>query len=155
MLSGSYDVCARCAGGSNAGHTIVVKRGGVESKFAFHLLPSGQCHISFFLCHVREHDIRDPGLVNPKCVGIIGSGVVVHLPSFFTELDILQAAGASHMFSCEPEAHNVYSAGLDFSNRIFVSDRAHLVFDFHQIVDGLKEVELGRSRHGFLLHLLL
>lgn len=36
--------------------------------------------------------------------------------------------------------------GLDCSGRIFVSDRSHLVFDFHQIVDGLKEVELGGSR---------
>lgn len=26
-----------------------------------------------------------------------------------------------------------------------ISDRAHLVFDFHQIVDGLKEVELGEK----------
>lgn len=29
-----------------------------------------------------------------------------------------------------------------------ISDRAHLVFDFHQIVDGLKEVELGGSSIG-------
>lgn len=36
--------------------------------------------------------------------------------------------------------------GLKCSNRLLVSDRAHLVFDFHQIVDGLKEVELGNSR---------
>jgi len=36
--------------------------------------------------------------------------------------------------------------GLDCSNRLFISDRAHLVFDFHQIVDGLKEVELGGKR---------
>jgi adenylosuccinate synthase len=33
------------------------------------------------------------GLVNPKCVGIIGSGVVVHVPSFFKELDSLQQKG--------------------------------------------------------------
>ena len=36
--------------------------------------------------------------------------------------------------------------GLDCTGRLFISDRAHLVFDFHQIVDGLKEVELGGSR---------
>ena len=36
--------------------------------------------------------------------------------------------------------------GLDCTNRLFISDRAQLVFDFHQIVDGLKEVELGGSR---------
>lgn len=36
--------------------------------------------------------------------------------------------------------------GLDCTGRLFLSDRAHLVFDFHQIVDGLKEAELGGSR---------
>ena len=36
--------------------------------------------------------------------------------------------------------------GLDCTNRVFISDRAHLVFDFHQIVDGLKEVELGKMK---------
>lgn len=39
--------------------------------------------------------------------------------------------------------------GLNCTNRLFISDRAHLVFDFHQIVDGLKEVELGGSRYAF------
>ncbi|KAJ3987253.1 Adenylosuccinate synthetase [Lentinula detonsa] len=112
ILSAEFDVCARCAGGNNAGHTIVVPVGPekVPKTFAFHLLPSG--------------------LVNPKCTGLIGSGVVIHLPSFFEELDALQ------------------SRGLDCSNRLFISDRAQLVFDFHQIVDGLKEVELGGSSIG-------
>ncbi|KAJ3556006.1 hypothetical protein NM688_g2268 [Phlebia brevispora] len=82
----------------------------VPTTFAFHLLPSG--------------------LVNPKCVGVIGNGVVIHVPSFFAELDALEAQG------------------LDCTGRVFVSDRAQLVFDFHQIVDGLKEVELGGSSIG-------
>lgn len=34
------------------------------------------------------------GLVNPECVGLIGSGVVVHLPSLFAELEKLEAKGA-------------------------------------------------------------
>ncbi|CCM03230.1 uncharacterized protein FIBRA_05355 [Fibroporia radiculosa] len=112
LLSADVDVCARCAGGNNAGHTIVVPVGPehVKTTFAFHLLPSG--------------------LVNPGCIGVIGSGVVVHIPSFFAELDALQ------------------SQGLDCTDRLFISDRAHLVFDFHQIVDGLKEVELGGSSIG-------
>lgn len=43
--------------------------------------------------------------------------------------------------------------GLDCAGRLFVSDRAQLVFDFHQIVDGLKESELKGSRyiHGIFL----
>lgn len=110
VLSGQMDVCARCAGGNNAGHTIVADVNGVKTKFDFHLLPSG--------------------LVNPRCAGFIGSGVVVHVPSFFAELD------------------NITKKGLNCDGRLFISDRAHLVFDFHQVVDGLKEVELGGSSIG-------
>ncbi|KAL3916073.1 MAG: hypothetical protein SGPRY_006972 [Prymnesium sp.] len=36
-LSVNYDICARVAGGSNAGHTIIVD----GKKYAFHLVPSG------------------------------------------------------------------------------------------------------------------
>jgi adenylosuccinate synthase len=38
--------------------------------------------------------------------------------------------------------------GLKCADRLFVSDRAHLVLGFHQIVDGLKEIELGGSSIG-------
>ncbi|RIA81124.1 AMPSase 1 [Glomus cerebriforme] len=106
ILAQEADICARFAGGNNAGHTIVVN----GNKFGFHLLPSG--------------------LINPNCISVIGSGVVIHLPSLFSELEQLEAKG------------------LDVRDRIFISDRAHLVFDFHQIVDGLKEIELGRSSIG-------
>lgn len=106
MLSQEYDVCARVAGGSNAGHTIVVE--GV--KYKFHLLPSG--------------------ILNPDAIGIIGNGVVVHLPSFLAELDSLSDNGVKH------------------DGRVFISDRAHLVFDFHQKVDGALETRLGRNKIG-------
>jgi len=105
-LAQDVDVVARCQGGNNAGHTIVVN----GKKFDFHMLPSG--------------------LINPKSISIIGNGVVVHLPSLFQELE------------------NTESKGIDTKGRLFVSDRAHLVFDVHRIVDGLKEVELGRGGIG-------
>jgi len=43
MLAGEMDICARCAGGNNAGHTIVANVGPdqTKTKFDFHLLPSG------------------------------------------------------------------------------------------------------------------
>jgi adenylosuccinate synthase len=42
ILSAQADICARCAGGNNAGHTIVVNMPGRgKTTFAFHLLPSG------------------------------------------------------------------------------------------------------------------
>ncbi|KAF9165148.1 phosphoribosylaminoimidazole carboxylase ade2 [Actinomortierella ambigua] len=106
VLCQEADVCARCQGGNNAGHTIVVG----ETKYDFHMLPSG--------------------LVNENCTSIIGNGVVVHVPSFFAELENLQ------------------KKGLDCTGRLLVSDRAHLVFDVHQTIDGLKELELGRGSIG-------
>lgn len=106
MLSQEYDVCARVAGGSNAGHTIVVD--GV--KYKFHLLPSG--------------------ILNPEAIGVVGNGVVIHLPSFLKELDGLSECGVKH------------------KGRVFISDRAHLVFDFHQVVDGALESRLGRNKIG-------
>ncbi|KAK9317349.1 Adenylosuccinate synthetase [Lipomyces starkeyi] len=106
ILCDKIDVCARCQGGNNAGHTIVVN--GV--KFDFHMLPSG--------------------LVNPDCVNLIGSGVVVHVPAFFNELEQIE------------------TKGLSASGRLFVSSRSHLVFDVHQIADGLHEAELSAGAIG-------
>lgn len=70
------------------------------------------------------------GLVNPNCLNLIGTGTVVHVPSFFSELEAIQ------------------KKGIDSTDRIFISDRAHLVFDLHQLVDGLEEVELGTGNIG-------
>ncbi|KAL7422449.1 Adenylosuccinate synthase [Cryptotrichosporon argae] len=111
ILAAQADICARCAGGNNAGHTIVVRNDkGEKVTYAFNLLPSG--------------------LINQSCDAFIGSGVVVHIPSLFNELDTLERKG------------------LSVAPRLFISDRAHLVMGFHQIVDGLKEIELGGSSIG-------
>ena len=40
FLAEQADVIARATGGNNAGHTVVVK----DTKFKFHLLPSGTIH---------------------------------------------------------------------------------------------------------------
>jgi adenylosuccinate synthase len=106
ILAHESHLCCRAQGGNNAGHTIVAN--GVT--YDFHILPSG--------------------LVNPDCINVIGSGCVVHVPSFFKELEAL-------------EKH-----GLKTEGRIYISDRAHVVFDVHQQVDGLEEVELGRGSIG-------
>ena len=106
ILCASSQLCARAAGGNNAGHTIVT--GG--KVFDFHILPSG--------------------LVNPKAVNLIGTGCVVHVPSFFKELEDLK------------------QKGLNTEGRIFISDRAHVVFDLHQLVDGLEEQDLGKDAVG-------
>ncbi|KAG6413642.1 hypothetical protein SASPL_126356 [Salvia splendens] len=70
------------------------------------------------------------GILNEETICVIGNGVVVHLPGLFNEVDGLEANGVS----CK--------------GRILVSDRAHLLFDFHQAVDGLREAELAKSFIG-------
>lgn len=106
ILCDDVEVCARCQGGNNAGHTIVVN--GV--KYDFHMLPSG--------------------LVNARCQNLVGSGVVIHIKSLFDELEKIE------------------SKGLKCADRLFISDRAQLVFDFHQRIDGLREAELSGKAIG-------
>ncbi|KAJ1494175.1 Adenylosuccinate synthetase, partial [Baffinella frigidus] len=111
VLCEDMDIVARCQGGSNAGHTIKVGK----SVYKFHLLPSGLVH------------------ANTKCV--IGNGVVIHLPSFFNEIEDLTAPSGG-------------SAPINVDGRVLVSDRAHLVLDYHQWEDGLREVQLGKTAIG-------
>lgn len=61
---------------------------------------------------------------------VIGNGVVVHLPGLFQEID------------------NLESNGVSCKGRILISDRAHLLFDYHQEIDGLREYELSKSFVG-------
>ncbi|KAL8825386.1 MAG: hypothetical protein Q9170_007810 [Blastenia crenularia] len=96
-------LCARAQGGNNAGHTIVAN----GHVYDFHILPSG--------------------LVNPKCINLIGSGCVVNVPSFFRELD------------------DLHKKDLNTEGRIFISDRAHVVLDLHLLIDRLQEVELTKA----------
>ncbi|KAI0010241.1 Adenylosuccinate synthetase, partial [Xylariaceae sp. FL0662B] len=107
VLASNTKFCARAAGGHNAGHSIVAN--GIS--YSFHLLPSG--------------------LMNPQCLNLIGSGVVFHVPTFFSELAQLEEKGLQ----------NVH-------DRVFVSDRVSIDLDLHIAVDGLEEVELGSRKLG-------
>ncbi|KAF2456871.1 Adenylosuccinate synthetase [Lineolata rhizophorae] len=80
----------------------------------------------------RKYDfhIIPSGLLSPECLNLIGSGCVVNIPSFFKELSKLQ------------------QGGLDATDRIFISDRAHIVFDLHQLADRIEEQELGKGEIG-------
>jgi adenylosuccinate synthase len=70
------------------------------------------------------------GLVNETCMNLIGSGTVIHIPGFLKVLDDLKQ-------------HGVKTDG-----RLFISDRAHVVLDLHQRVDGLEERELSGEKIG-------
>ncbi|XP_078001219.1 adenylosuccinate synthetase isozyme 2-like [Glandiceps talaboti] len=104
ILAQEADVVCRCAGGNNAGHTVVAN----GQEYDFHLLPSG--------------------IIHEKCKSVIGNGVVIHLPGLFDE-------------ATRNKIHN-------WEGRLIISDRAHLVFDLHQQVDGLQERAKGKNSIG-------
>jgi len=111
-LAGSFDYVARCAGGNNAGHTIVTPDG---VKMDFHLLPSGLAH---------------DGVQN-----IIGNGCVIHLKSLLKEIE-----------RCLTEW------GIDdCKQRLIISDRAQICFDFHQRIDAIQEEMKGKAKIGTTL----
>ncbi|KAK8830664.1 hypothetical protein WA577_004392 [Blastocystis sp. JDR] len=70
------------------------------------------------------------GIVQPNAKCIIGNGCVVNVFTLFEEMDALKK--------------NTITA----DNRLFVSDRAHIVFNFHQICDGINELNSGDMKIG-------
>jgi adenylosuccinate synthase len=70
------------------------------------------------------------GVLYPNTVNIVGNGCVMHLPSFFEEVAFLKE-------------HNI-----DIQSRVFISDRVHLVFEYHKIIDKLLEERKGKGKVG-------
>mmetsp|Transcript_56431 Transcript_56431/g.123317 ORF Transcript_56431/g.123317 Transcript_56431/m.123317 type:complete len:548 (-) Transcript_56431:283-1926(-) len=70
------------------------------------------------------------GMINRSCKNLIGNGVVVHIPTLMRELDDLK--------ELDPRA----------IERVFISTRAHILFDSHQIIDGILEAEQGTNSIG-------
>jgi len=71
ILSETSDIVARCQGGANAGHTVIIG----DRKFILHLIPSGILH--------------------PRCTCLIGNGLVLDLDQFFVEVEQLNSEGIS------------------------------------------------------------
>lgn len=86
------------------------------------------------LAHGIEYDFHmlPSGIINEQCVSVIGNGCVIHLPDMFKE--IAKNAAKGHM--------------TEWQKRLLISDRAHLVFDLHQEIDGLVEGSKGSGSLG-------
>ncbi|MBM3231651.1 adenylosuccinate synthase [Candidatus Peregrinibacteria bacterium] len=103
ILAEEYDIVARANGGANAGHTIVVD--GV--KHVFRILPSGSLHES---AHI-----------------VLGSGMVMHLPTLLEEIALLR------------------KHGIDVVERLHISREAHILFDFHKEIDAAMEERRSKA----------
>ena len=95
-LASKAHMVVRANGGSNAGHTVKTNAG----TFKLHLVPSG--------------------ILNERCLCVIGAGVVVEPDTLIEELDDLEVRGID-------------------TSRLRVSDRAHIVMPYHPVLDRLEE----------------
>ena len=71
------------------------------------------------------------GIINENSISILGNGVVIHLEQLFDEIHKNEGKGMKN-----------------WKSRLIISDRAHLVFDLHQAVDGYQEIEAGKQSIG-------
>ncbi|MBI5087476.1 MAG: adenylosuccinate synthase, partial [Actinobacteria bacterium] len=108
LLAKEHTYVVRYQGGHNAGHTVVVG----DERYALQLVPSG--------------------ILYDHVVPVIANGVVVDMPTLFSEIDTLVGRGVS----CD---------------RLVVSSHAHLIFPWHQAWDALGEMHRGDAKIGTTL----
>jgi adenylosuccinate synthase len=69
------------------------------------------------------------GILTPGCIPVIGNGVVIDLAVLFGEIDLLEARGVD-------------------TSRLLVSANAHLITQYHTIIDKVGERFLGKAKIG-------
>jgi adenylosuccinate synthase len=106
LVSEKSDYVVRCQGGNNAGHTIVVN----NQKLITHLVPSGILH--------------------PKTICIIASGVVLDIKVLVEEIKTLE------------------KLGINVLDRLIISDRCHLILEEHIKRDQKREEILENNKIG-------
>ncbi len=70
------------------------------------------------------------GILHENKIAIIGNGAVIHLPTLLDEVRALE------------------EKGLDALGRLRISDRAHLIFDYHKDIDEIQERRKGEQKIG-------
>ena len=70
------------------------------------------------------------GILRPESRCVLGNGMVVHPGAFLEEIDVIEGLG------------------VDTGGRLFVSDRASLLMDFHIALDKSREAALGDFKIG-------
>ena len=70
------------------------------------------------------------GILRENTTCIIGNGVVFDPLAFFEELDFL------------------HENGISTEGRLFISDRTHVIFPYHKLLDQLKEESLNKNKIG-------
>jgi adenylosuccinate synthase len=106
VLSERFSAVARYAGGHNAGHTVII--GG--QKFVLQLIPCG--------------------VLRPRCMGVIGNGVVLDPIAFLKEVA------------------RIREFGVDVDGQLKVSNRAQVILPYHRMIELAAESAPGRKKIG-------
>lgn len=73
------------------------------------------------------------GILYPNCINVIGNGVVISLEALMREI-------------------NQFKDKAPLEGRLFISDRAHIITPYHQILDSIKEENsenaIGTTKNG-------
>ena len=70
------------------------------------------------------------GILNPQTICLIGNGVVIDPQALLTEMTFLE------------------DKKISVANRLFISDRAHLIFPYHKQIDKLRESDSQGQKIG-------
>jgi len=70
------------------------------------------------------------GILVPNVLNVVGSGTVVHVPTLLEELAHLE------------------KSNIKYEGRLFISKRAHMLFEFHKLIDGAQEQSRGTKKIG-------
>jgi adenylosuccinate synthase len=70
------------------------------------------------------------GIFHPKTKSIIGNGVVLDLAGLISEIETIK------------------KAGVNFTGRLFISPRCHLIMPYHKLLDKLYEEAKGKAKTG-------
>lgn len=70
------------------------------------------------------------GMLHPGKICVMGNGMVIHLPTLLEEMKMLE------------KAH------VEIGTRLLISDRAHLTFDYHKVIDNIQEELKGGKKVG-------
>jgi len=124
ILAEHSDIVVRYSGGSNAGHTVVVDPDLIgTSRDSGSTVPDkigGK-----FALHLLPS-----GVVRPNVSCIITNAVVVDPEVLLNEIEAIA------------------KRGIELKGRLFISENAHVVLDYHKMEDQLREESLGKNKIG-------
>lgn len=86
-------------------------------------------HTIMFNDHTFKLHHLPSGIFNSNVINIMGNGMVINPKSLFQELSDLAKKG----YYCD---------------NLYISDRAHVILDYHQTLDGIHEERLGEEKIG-------